>query len=257
MTPKTLLFDIDGVLAISWQPIDGAARVIREARKAGHRLGFLTNTTSRPRAAIATQLDAIGIEVNETEVLTAATAAAEYLSAHRPKARCLLLNSGYLGEDFSEIELVGADEVPDVVVTGGAGPEISYELVNRAFRALMAGADLVVMHRNWYWATVDGMQLDMGAFVVGLERAARVDGVLVGKPAPAFFEAALRMVGGEASSSMMVGDDVESDVLGAQALGIEGVLVRTGKFSEDSLRAASGVPDHLVASVADLPALLG
>ncbi len=113
------------------------------------------------------------------------------------------------------------------------------------------------MHRNWYWATTEGLQLDMGAFVIGLERAAGVEGTLVGKPAPAFFTAALERVRARPSEAVMVGDDVDSDVLGAQALGIEGILVRTGKFTPAALEAAPGEPNHVLSSVADLPGLLG
>jgi ribonucleotide monophosphatase NagD (HAD superfamily) len=112
------------------------------------------------------------------------------------------------------------------------------------------------MHRNLYWRTAEGLRLDSGAFLAGLEQAARVEAEITGKPARAFFEAALARLGAGAGETVMVGDDVESDVLGAQRAGITGVLVRTGKFQPEVLQAADGTPDHVIDSFADLPALL-
>lgn len=256
MTPtKSVLFDIDGVLTLSWQPIAGAAEAVARVREAGWTLAFMTNTTSRSRATIADRLRAAGIPAADAEVLTAATAAARYIHENRPEARCLLLNSGSLGDDLAGLRLV--EDTADIVLTGGAGPEIGYDELNRAFRLLSGGAELVVMQRSWYWATTEGLQLDMGAFVIGLERAAGIEGTLLGKPARAFFEAALDHIGADASEAVMVGDDIESDVLGAQAIGITGVLVRTGKFTADALESAPSRPDHVIDSVADLTTLLG
>lgn len=116
------------------------------------------------------------------------------------------------------------------------------------------GAELFAMHRNLFWRTDAGLQLDSGAFLLGLERAAGMEAVVLGKPAPAFFDAALRTVGADAADTVMIGDDVEADVLGAQAHGIAGVLVRTGKYRPDAEdRGAQRVVD----SIADVPALLG
>jgi HAD superfamily hydrolase (TIGR01458 family) len=254
-TSKAVLLDIDGVLVTSWAPIDGAAEAVARIREAGCAVAFLTNTTSRPRSAVAAQLRAAGIRAEVDEVHTAATAAASHIRRRRPDARCLLLNSGSVGADLAGVRLVEAGA--DVVLTGGAGPEIGYEVLNHAFRELIGGASLLVMNPSCYWATAEGLQLDMGSFVVGLERAAGVKGTLVGKPATAFFTAALEQVGAKPSEAVMVGDDVESDVLGAQALGIDGILVRTGKFTTAALEAASGEPNHVLSSVAALPSLLG
>jgi ribonucleotide monophosphatase NagD (HAD superfamily) len=113
------------------------------------------------------------------------------------------------------------------------------------------------MHRNLYWRTADGLRLDAGAFLAGLEKAARTEAEVTGKPSPAFFEAALARLGVEADEALMVGDDIESDVLAAQRAGLTGVLVKTGKYLPETHRSASGRPDHVIDSFADLPALLG
>jgi ribonucleotide monophosphatase NagD (HAD superfamily) len=113
------------------------------------------------------------------------------------------------------------------------------------------------MHRGLYWRTDEGLQLDSGAFVTGLERALGTTAEVVGKPAPAFFAAALAHLGAVAAGTVMVGDDIENDVVAAQRQGLTGVLVKTGKYLSRAHRAASGTPDYVLGSFASLPALLG
>src|SRR5215470_9244405 len=156
------------------------------------------------------------------------------------------------------VTLVGEDDPGpvDVVLIGGAGEEFSYQMLNRGFGHLQGGAKLVAMHRGLYWRTADGLQLDSGAFLAGLEEAAGIQAEVVGKPAAAFFDAALGHLGADAAHTMMVGDDIETDVLAAQRRGLTGVLVKTGKYLPSTHRAASGAPDHVLDSFADLPVLL-
>lgn len=252
---RAVLIDIDGVLTVSWEPLPGAVEALREIRAAGLGVALVTNTTSRTRASIAEALAGAGFEVGAEDVLTAPALTAAHLAEHFPGARCALLNSGDIEADLGGITLV--DDRPDVVVVGGAGPEFDYAALNRAFGYLQRGARLLAVHRNLYWRTETGLQLDSGAFLLGLEKAARVEAEVMGKPSPAFFEAALARLGVTADQALMVGDDIESDVLGAQRIGITGVLVRTGKYQPETLASASGTPDHVVDSFADLPALLG
>ncbi|WP_190015428.1 TIGR01458 family HAD-type hydrolase [Streptomyces lucensis] len=252
---RGVLIDIDGVLTVSWKPLPGAVEALARIRAAGYGVALVTNTTSRSRASIAQTLSRAGFEVDAGDVLTAPAATAAHLAEHHPGARCALLNSGDVGADLGDITVV--DDRPDVVVLGGAGPEFDYAALNRAFGFLQRGARLVAMHRNLYWRTDTGLQLDSGAFLLGLERAAGVEAEVTGKPSRAFFEAALSRLGADAEQALMVGDDIESDVLAAQRAGLTGVLVRTGKYRPGTQRHASGAPDHVVDSFADVPALLG
>lgn len=252
---QAVLIDIDGVLTVSWEPVPGAAEALARIQRAGLGTRLVTNTTSRTRAQIAELLGRAGFEVDASTILTAPAATAAYLAEHCPGARCLLLNSGDIREDLGDVEFV--EVTPDVVVVGGAGPEFSYQALDRAFGHLFRGVPLIAMHRNRYWRTDQGLRLDSGAFVEGLERAADVRAVVVGKPAAEFFATALRALDAPAAAAVMVGDDIESDVLGAQDSGITGVLVRTGKYDEATVEAAPGRPDHVLGSFADLPALLG
>ncbi|WP_179023088.1 HAD-IIA family hydrolase [Streptomyces sp. IMTB 2501] len=252
---RAVLIDIDGVLTVSWKPLPGAVAALRRIRAAGLGVVLVTNTTSRTRASIAETLGAAGFEVGAEDVLTAPSATAAHLAEHFPGARCALLNSGDIAADLGGVTLVEDD--PEVVVFGGAGPEFDYAALDRAFGWLQRGARLIAMHRNLYWRTDAGLRLDAGAFLLGLEQAARVEAEVTGKPSRAFFAAALAQLGVGAQQALMVGDDVESDVLAAQRAGLTGVLVRTGKFQQETLDGASGTPDHVLDSFADLPTLLG
>jgi HAD superfamily hydrolase (TIGR01458 family) len=252
-----VLIDIDGVLTVSWRPLAGAVAALRLLRQAALPLALVTNTTSRSRASIAAALAEAGFAVTAADILTAPVIAAAYLAEHYPGARCLLLNSGDIGEDLAGVRLARQDDSGvDVVLAGGAGSEFSYQALNRAFGHLQRGARLVAMHRGLYWRTSEGLQLDSGAFVAGLELAAGTTAEVVGKPAPAFFTAALAHLGADAGRTLMVGDDIENDVLAAQRQGLTGVLVKTGKYLPRAHRDASGTPDHVLDSFADLPALL-
>jgi HAD superfamily hydrolase (TIGR01458 family) len=222
-------------------------------------MALLTNTTSRSRASIAETLTEAGFPVGVDDILTAPAVTAVHLANHYPGARCLLLNSGDIRADLPGVTLVDGDDAdgaPDVVVVGGAGPEFGYAALNRVFGHLQRGARLVAMHRNLYWRTDAGLQLDTGAFLLGLERAARVEADVVGKPAAPFFASALTHLGVDASATLMVGDDIETDVLAAQRSGITGVLVKTGKYLPETHRDAPEAPDHVIGSFADLPGLL-
>ncbi|MET8752682.1 HAD-IIA family hydrolase [Streptomyces sp. NPDC004667] len=252
-----VLIDIDGVLTVSWEPLPGAVHAMRQLRSEGIPLALVTNNTSRTRASIAATLAAAGFPVSVDDILTAPAVTAAYLRERYPGARCLLVNTGDVRDDLAGVTLVdeGTGE-PDVIVFGGAGGTFGYEALNRVFRHLQRGARLVAMHRNLYWRTGTGLDLDTGAFLLGLERAARVEAEITGKPAAAFFASALAHLGATPSEALMVGDDIESDVLAAQRHGIGGVLVRTGKYLPETHRAANGTPDHVLDSFADVPALL-
>ena len=189
--------------------------------------------------------------------MTAPAATAAWLITEHPDARCYLINSGDLGDDFTGVHVVGQDEPADIVVLGGAGEEFSYTQMNHALGLLLDGASLVGMQRNLYWRTDDGFNLDTGAYLAALELAAGVSATVLGKPSGAFFAEALNDLGLAADQVAMVGDDIDNDILGAQAIGVHGILVRTGKFRPEALDAAPGVPEFVIDSIASLPDLLG
>lgn len=251
-----LLLDIDGVLAVSWEPIDGAIETLGWLREQGLPFRLITNTTTHSREALAGTLRDAGFAVDPTDVVTAVAATAEYLRTHHADARVFLLSDGDARADLEGVMLVSADEHADVVVIGGACDDFTYAALNHVFGLLNDGATLIGMHRNMYWRTAEGLQLDGGAYVAALEEATGTKATICGKPAPEYFEAALEMLDVPVARVAMVGDDVVNDVLGAQAIGMIGVLVRTGKFKPADLERDDGAPDHVIGSFADLPTLL-
>jgi HAD superfamily hydrolase (TIGR01458 family) len=251
-----LLLDMDGVLTVSWEPLPGAVAAFARLRAAGLPLRVLTNTTGRSRATLAAGLRDSGFEVADHEVISAAVAAGDLLRATRPGRRVFLLGDAQ-ADDLAGVRLVGLDDEPEVVLIAGADESFAFETFNRVYRALLAGAELVAMHHTYAWLTTEGICLDSGAYVAGLECALGRQAVVTGKPSPEFFGAGLAALGVPAARVAMVGDDIVGDVLAAQAIGITGVLVRTGKFRAETLESAHGKPDHLVGSIVDVPDLLG
>jgi HAD superfamily hydrolase (TIGR01458 family) len=251
-----VLLDMDGVLTVSAVPLPGAVAAVARLLAAGLPVRILTNTTAYTRAAIGAGLRGAGFAIRDDEVLTAPVAAVAYLQEAHPGARVFVLGDAR-HDDMRALHRVGLDERPDVVLVSGADESFAFQNLNLVFRAVRDGAALVAMHRNLTWMTSDGECLDAGAYLVGLERATHRKAVVTGKPAPGFFRAGLDSLGLPAGSVVMVGDDVEYDVLAAQDAGITGVLVRTGKFRQETVDRAAHRPDHIVDSIADLPVLLG
>jgi HAD superfamily hydrolase (TIGR01458 family) len=256
VAPQAVLLDIDGVLVVSWEPVPGAVDALRKVRDAELPVRFLTNTTSRSRVAIAARLRELGFAVGDAELLTAGVATAEYVASHHPGARCWSLNEGP-PDDFADLTLVGPSDGPDLVLIGSAGPSFDWETVNLAARAVLDGAALVAMHGSTTWRTDQGICVDGGAYVAALERATGRTATVIGKPGAAMFEAAFDQLATAPAECVMVGDDLESDVLAAQSLGARGVLVRTGKFRADELDGSVEQTTAVIDSVVDLPGWLG
>src|SRR5919201_3615271 len=252
-----MLLDVDGDPHVSGEPIAGGANAVRRLRDEGHRLRFVTNSTTRSRAALAAALREMGIELDDEELDTTPRAAARALGGKR----VLALTMHAIVGDLEGVELVGEDA--EAVLVGGAdetpekNPVFSFMNLARAFQELEAGAELYCLHKNRWWQTKHGPLLDAGAFVAGLEYAADTDATVLGKPSSAYFEAALDAVDADAGMTWMVGDDIEADIGGAQAHGMKTVLVRTGKFRPDVVERGTIRPDGIISSIAQLPEWLG
>ena len=252
-----ILLDIDGVLHVSGEAVPGAPEAVRTLRDEGHRLRFVTNNTTHARDLLAGELQSIGFDLEGDDITTTPLAAGKLLQGKR----VLALTMSSIRDDLAQyVDLV--DDGADAVLVGGAdeseetGAVFAYDNLNRAYAELRDGARLVCLHKNRWWQTSKGPLLDSGAFVAGLEYAAGVEAEVVGKPTAAYFEAALAEVHATPAEAVMVGDDVEADIGGAKAIGMRGVLVRTGKFRPAALREAEPQPDAVVDSIADLPAYL-
>ncbi len=222
-SPAAVLIDLAGVLHVGPQAVPGAVRALARLRESGLPLRFLTNTTRSPRGAIVELLRGLGFEVAAAEIHTAVLA-----TRHLVRARGL--SPHYLVHPDIADEVGPSSASPDAVVIGDAGPHFTFERMNRAFRLLMDGLPLIAMARNRYFKDPDGLTLDMGAYVTALEYGAGVQAEVVGKPAATFFLGALAELGMAPADAVLIGDDLRDDIGGAQAAGIPGILVRTGKY---------------------------
>ncbi len=255
MKINALLLDLDGVLYSGDQPIEGGKEAIALLRAQGYPIRFVSNSTRRSRASIASRLQRMGYEISPPEILTPAIAAVQQIRENR-QTSCFLLSTGDVSLDFSEAGIDPDDEQARWIVVGDAGDQFTYDRLVRAFRRLLEGADLIALEKDRSWMGNDGLMLSAGPFVAALEYASRKKAHLVGKPSPSFFSRAIADFTVPPDRIAMVGDDLESDIGGAQSCGMQGILVRTGKFRTDLLGTSSIRPDYILDSVASLPDLL-
>jgi len=251
---RGFLLDLDGVLYVGDNPVPGAREALGRLREHGLPVRFLSNSTRRSRSSVAERLRGMGFPVGEREILTPAVAAASLL--RREGKSAFLVTTGETPRDFEDAGVPLTEEDPDAVVVGDAGDRFTYGLLNRAMRMILGGAELVALEKDRTWMGADGLMLSAGPFVAALEYATGREAICVGKPSPGFFAAALEGLGVPPESAAMVGDDIETDIGGAQRCGIRGILVRTGKFRQETLIDSCVVPDLVIDSVSELSAIL-
>ncbi len=245
---KAILLDLDGVLYVGDQVIAGAAAAVRSLQQLGLALAGVTNTTTQSRRDLAQKLARMDIPLSEAQIHTPAALAVSTIdggSAHlyiRPTLR----------EDFAGIREV--QEQPDFVVMGDIGGEgYPPHILRDIFLEVMGGAELLALHKNRFWQKPDGLHLDLGVFVAAVEYATGKEAVVLGKPAREFYHGICRQLGVEPACTLMVGDDIESDIGGAKEAGLATMLVQTGKYREDFVHRTGITADLTVPTIADVP----
>lgn len=251
---KGILFDLDGVLYIGSDVIRGAIDAIATLRACGYICRFVTNTSTLSMRALQSKLHKLGFDIPSGEIISAPQATILYLNSFADTC-CRLLLAEDVKQDFAGF--LQSDDKPNYVVIGDIGDAWSYPLLNSVFSNLMQGAKLIAIHKNRFWQTEHGLKMDIGGFIEALEYASGTLAMIIGKPSPDFFNIAVADMGLAASEVMMLGDDIDSDIGGAQGAGLFGVLVRTGKFRQAYCDASSIKPDAILDSIKELPQMLG
>jgi HAD superfamily hydrolase (TIGR01458 family) len=247
-----LLCDIDGTLTFQGTPITQAIETIRRLRRADMRIRFLTNNTLQTPNQIAETLRKLGFEIYDTEIETAATACVTFLS-QEPSTKSWFLLPESIRPLFAHFPT--CTEKPERVVIGDVCDLFNYALLNTVFQRLDDGARLIALHRNPFSYKGERKDLDVGAFISGLELATGRPAVVTGKPSATFFRAAISAVGVPADRTLIVGDDRSTDILGANLCNVASVLVDTGKGLTDNFTGVH--PTWRIHSIASLPQLLG
>ena len=244
-----ILCDIGGVLYVGERPIRGAIEAVACIRHR-YRVRFVTNTTQKTGAQIVQKLQEMGFEIQPEEVITALDVTRQFLEREGAGACYLLTDDG--AAYFRDLP-----EAPcRYVVVGDAQENFSYDRLNRAFRVLMGGGVLLAAAKNRYFKDSDGeLSMDAGGFVAALEYACNTEARIIGKPSREFYHLACASMGIPPEACVMIGDDIESDILGAQEAGLKAALVKTGKFTADDLLRGI-IPDAVIDSIADF-SLLG
>ncbi len=252
---KGFLIDLDGVLYIGDQPIPGAQAAISNLMKSGYAFRFISNTTRKCRKTLYSRLSAMGFEIPEEYIFTPPLAAVAYIKKTGRK-NCFLLTTGDVDRDFEPVCARDSGAKPDFVIVGDAGEAITYDNLNSAFRCLMEGAELIALEKDRYWMADDGLSLSAGPFVQALEFASGKKAMVMGKPSEGFFAMALFDMGLQTGEVAMIGDDIYTDIGGAQQAGMRTIFVRTGKFREDILKSAMIKPTRIIDSIASLGEIL-
>jgi len=281
----SILFDLDGVFYQSDQAIEGGAEVASWVKENNIAHLFITNTSSRPRNALIAKLASFGIQTDESHILTPAVATANWLKAQPPEKNYAEKNNAgknnagkknagknnagknnagkkialFIPEatqiEFADFSLWHEDtDAIAAVIMGDLGEQWTFQRLNQAFRLLMQQPHplFIALGMTRYWQASDGLRLDVAPFIVALEHATGIQAQVMGKPARAFYQSALDILGSQPEKTIMVGDDIQSDIAGAQAAGMQGVLVKTGKYRPEDLQ--HGIqPNAVLNSIRDLP----
>ncbi|HTA31476.1 MAG TPA: HAD-IIA family hydrolase [Candidatus Cybelea sp.] len=253
-TIRSILFDIDGTLVARGKALPGAAESVAWSRSQGLAVRFLTNITSRDPNEIAGELQSQGLAIEGKEIQTATTACVEYLKL-RSGLTCHLIVPPSVRHMYDGI--LTDNQRPDVVVISDIGEQFNFQVLNQAFLMLRGGAELVVPQKGLFWIDHDGPKLDCGSFIVGLEAATGKEAIVTGKPAELFFQRALSHVGCRADETLVVGDDMGTDVFGAARIGAKSALVGTGKYTPGAESMGAVRPDYFLPTLEEFPEFLG
>jgi NagD protein len=249
------LIDMDGVLYRGTELIPGADRFVRELRDRDIPFRFLTNNSQRTRRDMVVRLTRLGFDVEEEHVFTCAMATARFLAQQKPDGTAFVIGEGGLLTALHQHGYAVVDHDPDYVVVG-EGRTFNLELVEAAVRMIFGGAKLIATNLDPNCPTHNGTRPGCGAFVALLETATGTKAFSVGKPSPVMMRAARKELGLTTDQTTMIGDTMETDILGGVQLGFHTVLVLSGGTRAEDLPKYAYRPETVVPSLAELADLM-
>ena len=245
------LIDMDGVIYRGGEPIPGAAEFIHRLVRENIPFLFLTNNSQRTRRDVAMKLSRMGIPAEEHHVFTCAMATARYLAKRKPQGTAFVIGEGGLLMALHRNGYAVVDKSPDYVVVG-EGRTVTLEILETAVQMILDGAKLIATNLDPNCPTKDGTRPGCGATVAYLETATGTRAMSMGKPSPIMMRAARTELGLATHETVMVGDTLETDILGGVQMGYRTILVLTGTTQLADLAMCAYAPDRVVDSVAEL-----
>lgn len=248
---EAFLVDINGVLYSGRKPVDGAVEAIDFLRRQGIDFRVISNTTQASQQSIYNRLSSMGFNIKAEEIFTPATAAIKFLKK-KNRYRIFLLSGGDAHKDFLSAGIKLTEKKPDYVVVGDAGNRFTFSNLNKAFNLLLDGAELIALEKDRHYLSDGERLLAAGPFVSALEYASQKKATLIGKPSKEFFTSALKDMNVKPENTVLVGDDLESDILGAQKIGLKAYLVLSGKTNTEALKKTKIKPDKILKTIAEI-----
>jgi glycerol-1-phosphatase len=248
-----LLFDLDGVLFRGDEPVTNAPETMRRLRESGARIVFLTNNSSRRPEQVAAKLTRLGIAADPAEVVTSALATADLLADRGVRSAYAIGGDGVIGAlEAADISVVDGEPTGVSHVVVGIDDDLTYAKLRTACVLVQGGACLVATNADRTFPGPGGqLWPGAGALVAAITTATGVEAEVVGKPFPPLFESALRRSGG--TNPLVIGDRLDTDIAGADALGWDSLLVLTGVSDRTELETS---PFHPTYVAPDLTVLL-
>ncbi len=251
---KHVFLDIDGVLMLGDLPIPGGTATVNKLMQLGITVSYVSNTTTKPRRKIQEELLKLGFHLEQEDIVCPAIIARERILQMK-RASVVLFVNDEVREDFEGLRIT--DQRAGAVILGDYGNKFTPEVLDEIFRLTFSGSELIALQKNRFSRDAEGLKLDLGPYVAAIEYATGKKAEIVGKPSPGFFRGLLTHYGIRPDQALMVGDDIESDILGAQRLNMKTVLVKTGKYDYDHVLRSGIKPNAVVPSIADLNPALG
>ncbi|GGB23066.1 HAD-IIA family hydrolase [Puia dinghuensis] len=252
MEKKGFLIDMDGVIYKGSEPIPGAVEFINRLRDKGYPFLFLTNNSQRTNRDVCYKLRKMGFNVTDEDIFTCAMATARYLASRKENGTAYVIGEGGLLTELHNIGYSIVDDHPDYVIIG-EGRTIMLESVDKAINMILGGAKLIATNLDPNCPVAGGKyRAGCGAFVAMLEFATGRQAFSVGKPSPVMMRMARKILGLSTDETIMIGDTMGTDILGAGSMGFTTVLTLSGVTQESDLAQFGYAPDFIIHSVRDL-----
>jgi HAD superfamily hydrolase (TIGR01450 family) len=271
---RAVIFDADGVLVAPGTALPGVAEALGRLDARGIPYRVATNVSASHRETVAARFAGLGLTIPAERIVTSLSATVDDVRRTYPGQPVFVLTHRdglreFAGDPLMAPEAADADDArAAAVVIGDAGHDLSYQNLDRAFRLVRRGAELIAMHRNGWWLTARGETIDSGAFVAALEYATGRRARLTGKPGPLMFRTAFRGLAADVAAAggralrygdvAMVGDHSVQDITGARRVGLRAILVLTGRTAAEDVPGLRGraVPDAVAGAMGDVVAAL-